>query len=812
MGSFRPPRVLRRLLRSPGFTSVAVFTMALGIGATTAIFSVVKGVLLEPLPYPDSDRLVTFSLDASKRDIPELPLSDRGFFHFRDKNETFEAVGVYRGAQINITGDEQPERLNIIGFSKEVLEVLGVSPMMGRRFTPEEDLPNAPRVALISSGLWNRRFGADPDILGRTILLNGRAVEIIGVMGPDFRFPNAETEIWTALRLNPESANFGGHSLTPVARLKPGLAVAAALGDVERLIARFEEAGYTPMWFNDVFTGRATVRTLKEEEVGDVRRALLIVFGTVGFVLIIACTNVANLMLVRAENQQREVAVRTALGASRRTVIGHVLKESVTLSAIGGALGLLFAYIGVRALVAMRPDGIPRIDEIGIDPTILGFTALVSVVSGLVFGLFPALHHGATDLVTALKEGSRSATAGKERHRTRNTLVVTQVALALVLLVGSGLMIRSFRKLTEVDPGFQAEGVLTMNLALPGGRYEDVGAVFGFYDPLLERLEALPGVSGVGAATNLPLAGAGAFLATQIEDKPLAEGEFPPAFYIWRASPGFFRAMGMTLLEGELFDRWEHGMATGTGHVVVSRQMAESVWPGESPLGKRLGFRRTDSTWASIVGVVGGIRAQGLRETPDRAIYFPISDAQGGFTRGLRLTIRTTGDPMSLVSAVRQEVAALDPDLPIADIRPMTDIVGESMARVSFTTLLLTIGAAVSLLLGAVGIYGVISYIVSQRRTEIGLRIALGAQQRDVSRLVLKQGATLGGLGIVLGLAGAFGLTRLIGTTLLFEVSPTDPITYGVVALVFLGTVLVASLVPARRATRVSPLEALREQ
>jgi len=527
---------VRTLLKAPAFALVTITTLAVAIGANTAIFSVVDGVLLRPLPYPDADRIVRVAAGTLPQagGGPEAPFSDRGYWHFVNNNRSFEAFGGLGAgaAQWPLTNDGPPLQVDVAMMTVSAFEVLGVLPQRGRLPALDEDVPDGPLVALVSDGLWVGRYGSDPSLIGRTIELNGVSREVIGVMPADYAFPTTQTDVWVPRQLNPASENFGGHHLAGVARLAPGVTIEAALADAESLIARFDEIGYGPQWFEGIFSGEAFVRTLKEDIIGDSRDSLLILLGTVAFVLLIACSNVANLLLVRAEARTRERAVRVALGSGRGRLIGYVMTESMLLSLVGGAAGILLAYLGTRTLVAIAPSSIPRLDEIGINGNVLLFTIALTVLAGILCGAIPALKAGSKKTLAALRDGGRGSTIGRDRHRARGALVVVQVALALVLLVGSGLMVRSFQELRSVDPGFDAGGVMTFRLSPPPSKYANGEATAQFYDQLIEQWRSIPGATSAGGINNLPLTGGGAILTTQIEDLPTAEDEFPPTFLI----------------------------------------------------------------------------------------------------------------------------------------------------------------------------------------------------------------------------------------------------------------------------------------
>ena len=798
---------LRTLLKARGFTAVTVLTLAVAIGANTAIFSVVDGVLFRPLPYPEAERLVTVAATTfpSAGGGGEAPFSDRGYWHFVNNNRTFDGFGAYSAAQPQwpLTGDGQPLQVDVGMMTASAFEIVGTLPQRGRFPTAEEDVPDAPQVALLSDGLWIDYYGSDPGIIGRVIELNGQQVEVIGVMPRGYNFPTPEIDVWIPRRLDPASENFGGHHLAGIARLAPGSTIESAVADAESLIGRFDEVGYGPTWFTGIFNGGAVVRTVQEEVVGNARQPLLILLGTVGFVLLIACSNIANLVLVRAEGHTRENAVRMALGSGRGRLIRYVLTESLLLALVGGAAGILLAYLGTSALVTAAPASIPRLDEIGIRGSVLLYTGGISIFAGLLFGVLPALRSGSDKMLSALRDGGRGATIGRDRHRARSLLVITQVALALVLLVGSGLMVRSFQQLRAIDPGFNAEGVLTFRLAPPPPKYADPEALTRFYDELFDRLEDLPAVVSAGAINTLPLTGGGAILTTRIDEFPPAEDEFPPTFLIRRATPGYFETMGIPVAEGRLFVADDHDARLGS--LIISQSIKDQYWPEVSALGKRM---QTAGAPARSVGVVGDVHDTGLEIPVEQFVYKPMLDSVGGGVRAMTVVVRTNPDPLSIVPAIRNMIEAIDSDLPISDIRSMEDVVGDSLSRTSFTMSLLVVAALIALFLGSVGIYGVISYVASQRTSEIGVRLALGADTRGVRTMILMQGMRLAGAGVVIGLLAAVAMGRLL-TSLLYGVSLLDPLTLVGGSVIFLAVAVLAGIIPARRAARTPPAVAL---
>jgi predicted permease len=795
-------RVLRK---QPGFTVAAVLTLALGIGATTAMFSVVESVLLSPLPYPEEGRIVRVGATSYTARDRASSFSPRGYWHFVNNNRSFEKFGGYRvlDSTAPLTGDDPALVVDPALMTLSAFEVLGVFPELGRLPTPEEDAPGGPSVALFSHDLWVSRYGADQSILGRIIYLYGAPREVIGIMPAGYDFPTSEVDVWIPLRLDPASNNFGGHNIRGIARLASGVTREAAIGDARSLIARFGEAGYGPNWLKEIFDGGAVVQPLREEIVGDARQSLLIVFGTVGFVLLIACSNVANLLLVRAEGRRQENAVRVALGCGRARLVRQMLVETAVLALAGGAAGMLLAYGGLRALVAVEPASIPRLDEIGIKGAALAFTAVVSVMAGLLFGVLPAMRASSTRVTTALRDGGRSAASGA-RHRTRNALVMAQVGLAFVLVIGSGLMVRSFQALRSVDPGFSAGGVLTFELWPLSTKYKDAEAVARFYDRLIERLEAVPGTIRAGAIDALPLTGDDNGFAAVIEEFRPVGDELPSSFKVRRTTPGYFEVMGVPVVEGRTFGPDDHNLRLPS--IVISKSVKARYWPATSALGKRITLGNLS---AQVVGVVGDVHDAGLDVPADQVLYLPILDAGGRGERAMTMTIRTAVEPLSVVSAIRSVIAELDGDLPMAKVQSMERVLGDSMSRTSFMMLALVIAALVALFLGAVGIYGVLSYVVSLRTPEIGTRLALGASPGGVRRLVLSQGMRLAGAGALMGLVAAIALSRVM-VALLYGVSPFDPVTLVATSAIFLSVAVLASLLPAARAARTAPVDALR--
>ena len=794
---------LRTLRKSPGFTVVAVLALALGIGADSAIFSVVNTVLLRPLPYQDPDRLVMVWEDATKAGYPRNTPAPANYIDWREQNQVFEGMAAIANISFNLTGDGEPERIDGRRVSASLFPLLGVEPHLGRVFLPEEDQPGANRAVIMSYGLWQRRFGSDPDITGKQLTLNGESFTVVGVMPPHFQFPSREDELWIPIAFGPnESATRGGHYLEVIARLKHGVTLQQAQAEMNTIAARLQQQ--YPESNTDV---GATVISLHEQLVGDIKPALLVLLGAVGFVLLIACANVANLLLARAAVRQKEIALRIALGASRARLIRQFLTESLLLAAIGGVVGMLLALWGVNLLKAFIPENISQVKAITIDAYVLGFTLLVSLLTGLIFGLAPATQASNFNLNETLKEGGRDTAAGSRGKRLRSLLVIAEVAVSLVLLIGAGLLINSFLRLRSVDPGFRADNLLTMRIVLPRLKYPEQPQRTAFYAELLSRVEALPGVQAAAVTNWIPLVSQGDSVGFSIEGRPEpAAGQIPIA--VTRViSPHYFSTMGIQLLQGRQFNEQDRADTPRT--VVINETMARRYWPGEDPLGKRIttGSPADPASWRTIVGVAQDVRQFQLNADPRPQIYLPYE--QPVFFQPTNLVIRTGIEPLSLAATVRRTVWEIDRDQPVSNVRTMEDVLSESIARQRFSMLLLGIFAALALALAAVGLYGLMSYAVAQRTREIGIRMALGAQARDVLRLVVAQGLKLVLVGVVIGLVVAYMLTRLM-SSLLFGVSATDPTTFIAISLMLLCVAVLASYIPARRATKVDPLVALR--
>lgn len=800
---------VRNLSRSRGFSIAALATLALGIGAITAIFSVADGVLLRSLPYPEADRLVRVTARVlPEMGVPgdEMAFSDRGYWLFVNSGRAFNGFGGF-GPPMEwaLTGEGEPLQLDVARMTASAFQLVRVRPQLGRWPVAEEDRPGGSPVVLLSDALWRNLFGADPSIIGRTVELDGSVREVIGVMPAGYAFPSPETDVWVPYKLDPSSGNFGLHSISAIARLAPGATLESARDHSEGLIARFPEVGYSdPSWFAGVFTGEASVRTLREEIVGDSTRPLLILVGTMAFVLIIACSNVANLFLVRAEARSHETAVRLALGSGRFRLAQHSLVEGLFLGLLGGAGGVGLALLGIRALVALAPPSIPRLEEIRVSASVLAVSALLSVLVGLLVSILPAVASGSRRLSGVL--GIRTNAGHPYGRRSRNALVVAQMALALALFVGAALMAGSVSALRSVDPGFGARNVLTFRLFPSMARHGDPASIVRFYDQLLDRLRALPDVLDAGAIDTLPLTGDGRILTTEVEGFPSGDGVFPPTFMIRWVTPGYFEAMGIPLVEGRTLTLGDRTIDPGP--IVISRSIRDTYWPGASALGKRM---EVNGFPATVVGVAGDVHNTALDAPVDPLVYRLGVDLIAGRVRSMRVTAETRSDPLGVFPDVRRIVEDMDAYLPVTDVRSMEAVVGESLNRTAFTAAWLALAAAIALLLGAVGIYGVIAYAVARRTGEIGIRQALGADRRTVRRLVMREGLILGGVGVGLGLVVALGLGRTL-SSLLFGVSPHDTVILIGGAAVLLGVSLLASAIPAARAARISPAVALRSE
>ena len=790
---------IRTLLAKPGFALVAIVTLALGIGATSTIFSFVNGILLRPLPYENSERLVLLDEAAPKRGIPSMGVSFPNFVDWREQNGVFAGVAAYDDRSFALTGGGEPEQLSGGIVSHNIFVILGVAPMLGRKFRPEEDGPDQSDVVILSHGLWERRFGADSGIIGQSIIVNNRARVVVGVMPLGFKFPET-AELW--IPLTPEVRNWtrNDHGISAVGRLKPGVTLEQAQADINAVARRIEELH--PVTNEGM---GVSLIPLRDGLVGDFRKALLLLLGVVGLVLAVACANVANLLLARASARQREIAVRAALGASRWRVFRQLLTESFLLGVTGGALGLVLALWGLDLLLAAIPVDLPFWMKFNLDWRVLGFAAGTALLTSLFFGVAPALQAARIDLNETLKEGGRGG-AGASRHRLRRALVIAEVALSLILLIGAGLMTRSFLRLQQVNPGLNAENVLTLRVSLPSAKYDAPEKRQDFFKQLLERTRALPGVQAAGAISNLPLGGGSLGRSLTVEDYPVLSVGQTPLVNNCVITPNYFGAIGITLLTGRDFTNADARDAAKV--TIIDERLAREYWPNESPLGKRIRFGPPEDNepWHTIVGVVGEVKHESLNLTRRKSVYLPHAQISIG---GMALAVRTRAYPESLAAAIRDQVKELDPNQPVTAVRTMSEVISRSVWQPRLYAILFGVFAAVALLLASVGIYGVMSYTVAQRTHEIGIRMALGAGRGDVLRLVITQGMWLVLVGVGIGVLASLALTRLM-QSLLFGVGATDPVTFAGVTVLLAAAALIACYVPARRATKVDPMIALR--
>ncbi len=807
---------IRMLIKNPGFTTVAILSLAIGIGANSAIFSVTDALLLRPLPYKDSERLAILWNRSPGLNIAQDWFSPGMYLDVKTQNQVFDDVAITIGGSFNMTGQGEPERVDGARVSSSLFTLLGASPLLGRLLLPEEDEPGKPPAAILSNGFWERRFGRDPEVLGKTLTLNGNNFTIVGVMPPDF-YLNKEVmpavngirtaDILLPLPLSESARTDRDHEdFNIFARLKEGVTVAQAQADMNVIADRMKQQypGNYPA------TGGLTISVvpLLDQVVGDIRLALYVLFGAVGFVLLIACVNVANLLLARATVRQKEMAIRAAVGASRVRLLRQLLTESVLLAITGGVIGLMIALVAVKVLRVFGPENIPRLNSVGVDVKAIAFTFSISLLTGVIFGLVPAFSASRVDLNKVLKDGGRTSqgggTFGRGHYQIRKLLVISEVALSLVLLIGAGLLIRSYRSIARSNPGFDPHNVLSLRLSLPGIKYSTPDAVSGFYKQLDERVKALPGVEYVGTNYQLPLSSVAlAWEPVTVDGYLPREGESLIISSSGYTNPDYFRAMGIKLLKGRFFN--EHDIRGAQEVAIVDDKFAERFWPDQDPIGKRM--RRGDSgPWRVVVGMVADEREFGAETEPPITAYFPVEQ----FNIGSRfLVARTTSDPVQLTQSVIKEIQTLDPELPVYDVSTMEQRLYDSLARQRFSMLLLGVFALFAVILAAIGIYGVMAYSVNQRTHEIGIRMALGAQPRNILRLVIRQALILVTVGIAIGLAAAFALTQVM-SSLLYGVSTTDALTFALTAFALGAIALFASYIPARRAARVDPMVALR--
>ena len=808
---------LRLLKRSPGFASLAVLTIALGIGANSAIFSVINGVVRKPLAYPESDRLMFITSQFRNMKFDRFWVSSPEYLEFKERNKAFSHVGAYSTGAMNVAEGEQPERVNAVFMTASMFQVLGVQPMRGQAFREEHDIPNADPVVLMSYELWQRSFGGDEAIIGKRIQIQGRARTVLGVMPPGFDLHDARAQLWVPAGLNPDrTRQRGSHFLYLVGRMAPGVTVAQANADLLGQLRTWGQVNqmHTP---NDS-THKMGMIPLQDDVVGNVRKALWVLQGAVLLVLFIACANVANLLLARAETRHKEFAVRTALGAGRGRILRQFMAEGIVLSVVGGLLGLALAFWGLKALLAANPQSIPRSAEISLDPMVLLFTFVVAIATGLIFGLAPLLHVNPAAVIQAIKEGGVRSTTNVGRNRVRSGLVVAEVALAVMLVIGAGLLIKSFSNLTRVDAGFSVADRVTFGLVMPQAAYPDSQKRVAFHQELKRKLEAIPGVQKVGAMAGLPPVRQLNANDVDFEHYVFTPGSDDPienVDYYQPVTKDYFDAMGIELKSGRVFN---DGDAFGAPVVVVNEALVNRFYKNKDgtpidPLGRKLDpFLTNNGTDFTVIGVVKDVKQGGLENPTGTELYFFYDQMPriAGFAPGqMNVVIKSTRPIDALAPAVRRAVREMDPGLPIVQMRTMEEVVGASVTRQRFLSLLLGIFAIVALTLAAIGTYGILSYMVTERQREIGIRMALGAGQGQVVGLVLKQGLGIAGLGILLGVGGAYALSR-VTSTLLYGVSPSDPMTYATVALVIAVVATAACVVPTRRATRVDPLEAIR--
>jgi putative ABC transport system permease protein len=804
----------RMLIKRPGFTFVAVLVLALGIGANSAIFSVVNAVLLKSLPYDHPERLALVWETNPKVQIGSdlLPVSASNFTDWRNQNESFEAISIVSGANFNLTGTDRPEQLGGAQVSASFFKLLGIEPAAGRTFTEEEDQPDRNRVVVISHSLWQSRWAGDPNIIGKTLMLNDASYTVIAVMPKGFNYPKAtdlpayfqlppQTELWTPIALTSRQiSSRGNHNYGVLARLKPGIAIERAQSEMTSVAQNIEQQ------YPQLAGWGVKVVSLEEQSIGDIRLILWVLLGAVGFVLLIACANVANLLLARASSRQKEIAIRTALGASRLQIIRQLLTESIMLALVGGGFGILMAIWGIDALLALSPGNLPRMDEVRVDGAVAGFTFAVSLLTGMIFGLAPAAQVSKANLNEFLKEGARGSTSGSRANRVRNLLVIAEVALSLVLLIGAGLMIRSFTQLMNVSPGFNPQNVLTMQIFLPQSKYSRGADQAAFFKQVINRVEALPGVESAGAITHLPLSGMEESGNFSIESHPSESFDVGTIADMRAISPNYFRSMGIPILRGRDFSETDGEQSVPVA--IISESMAMRYFPGEDPLGQRIkrGSATAEFPWATIVGIAADVKHSALEKQSRPHMYFSYPQSPFGY---MALVVRTSASPESLSAAAQNAVWAVDKDQPVVNVKTMEHYLSTAVAARRFNMTLLAAFAAVAMALAMVGIYGVISYTVTQRTHEIGIRMALGAGQRDVLKLVFGQAIRLSVIGVGIGVAASFALTRVM-SSLLFGVTATDPLTFIVIPLILTGVALGACFVPARRATKVDPMIALR--
>jgi predicted permease len=802
------------------FTAISLVTLAIGIGANAAIFSVIEGVLLKPLSYPHPERLIALWHTAPGVNIKDLNMAPSLYFVYRDESHVFDEVSMWTSETSSVTGLAEPEEVPALLVTNRLLPILDVQPAVGRRFTPADDDPKSPRAVMLTDGYWKSRFGGDRSVVGRNIILDGRPSQVIGVLPASFQFMDRKVSLVMPLRFDRAEVRLGNFSYQGVARLKPGMTIDQATADVARMLPMASRmfsppGGYSLKMFDEARIG-PNLRFLKDDLVGDIGNTLWVLMGTVGMVLLIACANVANLLLVRADGRQQELAIRAALGAGWGRIARELLLESLLLGAVGGALGLGLAYGVLRLLAASGLAHLPRIENISIDGWVLAFTVGISLAAGLIFGLIPVFKYARPHLSQALRSGGRSLSQSKDRHRARSILVVVQVALALVLLVSSGLMIRTFQALRHVDPGFSgAHDMQTLRISIPSTQVKEPERVTRMEEAILRKIEALTGVSSVAMISSVPMDGNNYNNPVFAQDLTYREGTIPPVRRFKFISPGYFSTMGTRLIGGRDVSWAEtYNMAPVA---IVSENLARELWRDpRAAVGKRIRVTVQDD-WREVIGVVADVRDDGVPLKAPTTVYWPLLlknfEGDGVSTRrGVAFVIRTPrAGSTGFLQELRQAVWSVNPNLPLAGVTTLETLYDKSLARTSFTLVMLAIAGGMALLLGVIGIYGVISYSVSQRRREIGIRLALGAPLQEVTGMFVRHGLVLSSIGTACGLSAAFALSRLM-KSLLFDVSPADPATYVSVSVGLIGAAMLASYLPALRATKVDPVEALRAE
>ncbi len=814
-------QVFRRLANAPLFTAITLITLAAGVGGNTVVFSVLEGVLLKPLPYPNPNELIGVWHSAPGINIADLNMAPSNYFIYREQNQSFQDVGIYNRDAVSITGVAEPERLDALDVTDGTIPLLGIPPMLGRTFTHQDDSPGAPDTAVITYGFWKKKFGGSSSVIGQSITLDGKPYEIIGVLPQRFHFLDwNDPAVILPLRWDRNKTNLGNFSYEGIARLKPGVTMEQASADIARMLPIVSRTfpappGFSAKIFDDARIG-PNLRPLKIDVIGDVGSTLWVLMGSIGLVLLIACANVANLLLVRVEGRRQELAVRSALGASPYRIAGELLLESITLGFLGSALGLGLAYAALRILVLIAPEGIPRINEIGIDGPVLLFTFVISLLASVLFGCIPIFKYAGVRLSTGIREGGRANSGSREQHRARSVLVVVQVSLALVLLICSGLMIRTFRALTHVNPGFaQPAQVQTFRIGIPDTQVKDNESVVRTFDAMRSKIAAIPGVSAVTVSTSFPMDGNSSNDLVFAQDKAYSEGQIPPIRRFAFVIPGFFETEGTPLVAGRDFT-WTDIYKT-LPVAIISENFAREYW--DSPanaIGKRIRVATTDD-WREIIGVAANVYGDGVSKTPPSMVYWPIMrDRFEGQAHdvatytGFGVRSPRAGSE-AFLKEVREAVWSVNPNLPLSNVHTLGAFYTRSMARTSFTLIMLAVAGGMALLLGVVGIYGVIACSVSQRVREIGIRMALGAQQQSVTGMFIRHGLILTGIGAAFGLVAAAIVMRLM-SSLLFHVNPVDPITYAAVTLGLIFTAFIASYLPSRRAATVDPVEALRAE